>query len=478
MSYCHLNPVGINFNNGFGTQPKNLIVNNINGASCLTTCGGGGCGTPGALSAGSITTSSAVVSWGAVSGATSYNLQWKLSSSGTWTTVTGLATTSYSLTGLAANTTYNYQVQAVCAGGSSSYSGAASFTTLASGGCPDALEPNNSTAAPGIITLPASINALIASSTDADYYRFTLSATSNISIGMSNLAGDYDVRLLNSGGTQLAISQAGGTTSESITYNNAAAGTYYVHAYGYNGAFSATQCYLLTVSATVVSGCSDPYEPNNTNSTAYVISPNTTRTALISSSTDQDWFQFANNATQHNIKLTLTTLPGDYDLRLYRSTTYLAVSQNGGTTSETINYNTSTVSSLYKANVYGYNGVFSTTQCYTLTVQISSSNFLPGGNLEGEAIDDGAWKDQLGEGLVIFPNPANDQVTVIVPQSDEVSTVEIIDAMGRTLMSTQQQNEGGEMRFVMDVRDLPAGMYLVRATQGDHSSLQRVMIAR
>ncbi len=45
MSYCHLTSNGINFNNGFGTQPGNLIRNRVNAASCLTACtpGGGSC---------------------------------------------------------------------------------------------------------------------------------------------------------------------------------------------------------------------------------------------------------------------------------------------------------------------------------------------------------------------------------------------------------------------------------------------------
>jgi hypothetical protein len=39
MSYCHLLPeVGINFANGFGPQPGNVIRNRFNGASCLGTC--------------------------------------------------------------------------------------------------------------------------------------------------------------------------------------------------------------------------------------------------------------------------------------------------------------------------------------------------------------------------------------------------------------------------------------------------------
>lgn len=35
MSYCHNDPVGINFNLGFGPQPGNVIRNTVNGANCL-----------------------------------------------------------------------------------------------------------------------------------------------------------------------------------------------------------------------------------------------------------------------------------------------------------------------------------------------------------------------------------------------------------------------------------------------------------
>ena len=46
MSYCHLmNGVGINFSNGFGTQPGNLMRNRYNGASCST----GSCVAPGCV---------------------------------------------------------------------------------------------------------------------------------------------------------------------------------------------------------------------------------------------------------------------------------------------------------------------------------------------------------------------------------------------------------------------------------------------
>ncbi len=44
MSYCHVSPVGINFNLGFGPQPGNVIRNTVNEpGNCLGTCGAPSC---------------------------------------------------------------------------------------------------------------------------------------------------------------------------------------------------------------------------------------------------------------------------------------------------------------------------------------------------------------------------------------------------------------------------------------------------
>lgn len=255
MSYCHLTSSTIKFANGFGPQPTALIVNRINSMSCLTACGST-CGIPIGLNATAITNTGATLTWGSISGATSYTLQWKLSSSGTWTTVTGIAATSYALGGLTAANSYDFAVLAVCPSGSSIYSGIYTFVTT--GGCVDSLEPNNSTGAAPTVALPANINALIASNGDVDYYRFTLAVISDITLTMGNLAGDYDLRLLDNTGAQLAISENGNTTNESISYPSAPAGTYYIHVFGYNGAFSATQCYVLNASAVAVPQCNTP----------------------------------------------------------------------------------------------------------------------------------------------------------------------------------------------------------------------------
>ena len=41
MSYCHLTSAGINLNNGFGSQPGNVIRSRVTAASCLQECDGG-----------------------------------------------------------------------------------------------------------------------------------------------------------------------------------------------------------------------------------------------------------------------------------------------------------------------------------------------------------------------------------------------------------------------------------------------------
>ncbi|MFN8339478.1 MAG: zinc-dependent metalloprotease [Saprospiraceae bacterium] len=50
MSYCHLTNVGINFSNGFGSQPGNVIRSKVTNAACTQACSGGGGGSGGGSS--------------------------------------------------------------------------------------------------------------------------------------------------------------------------------------------------------------------------------------------------------------------------------------------------------------------------------------------------------------------------------------------------------------------------------------------
>lgn len=252
MSYCHLTSSTIKFANGFGPQPAALIQNRVNSATCLPNCGSS-CDAPGSLFVTGLTPTAATLNWLNV-GASSYDVEWRAVAAPDWILIAGVTGTSAPLTGLIEGTAYEFRVRSVCGGATSPYSASTGFTTPLP--CPDALEPNNTLATAADIGLPASISALIATSNDVDYYRFTIAQASSISIFMGNLPADYDVRLLSSTGTQLAISQNGGTSSEFISYA-AVGGTYVVHVYGWNGANNAVQCYSLSINA-VANTCEQP----------------------------------------------------------------------------------------------------------------------------------------------------------------------------------------------------------------------------
>ena len=71
------------------------------------------CGTPSGLTATSVAVNSATLGWAAVPGAMSYTVQYKLSSSSSWATVSS-STNSVTVNGLTAATSYDFKVLATC----------------------------------------------------------------------------------------------------------------------------------------------------------------------------------------------------------------------------------------------------------------------------------------------------------------------------------------------------------------------------
>lgn len=103
-------------------------VNSPYATSQFTTTGTP-CNTPTGLVTREVSPSNARLEWAVVSGAQSYNLQYKTAAATTWTTVTGITGNIHTISGLVSNTVYNCKVQTVCASGSSAYSSVVSFTT-------------------------------------------------------------------------------------------------------------------------------------------------------------------------------------------------------------------------------------------------------------------------------------------------------------------------------------------------------------
>jgi len=405
------------------------------------------CNVPAGLASGPITNTSVVLSWGAVSGATSYTLQWKTTAGSTWTTVAGLTSTSYALNGLASGTAHQSQVSTVCSNGSSAYATVVSFTTTATSTC----------------SVPSGLASGSITTTSA-----------SLSWGPVSGATSYTVQWKTTAGSTWTT--VTGLTATSYVLTGLAASTAYQYQVRTNcasssSAYSSAAFFTTTSPAT----CSDVYEPNGSRNSARVIPVNTSITGLLTTQYDQDWFKFANTASASNIRVSVTGSPANYKINLYRGSTMVGSSNAPGTADELIVYNTTNVSSSYTVRVSSVGGTYNTTLCYTLSVQIGSTSFMmEGGSPEGIAEEDNIEvEDELG---FIFPNPANDQVTISLPASDLLTTVELYDISGRVVGMIDHPSTTATGNVVLYLSGQPAGVYLLRISRGADTKVHRLVI--
>ncbi|MEI7470999.1 MAG: T9SS type A sorting domain-containing protein [Chitinophagaceae bacterium] len=387
----------------------------------LDNCTPALCGDPAGLTATSITNTGATLGWTAVASAISYDVDYKLSTAATWTNLaTATALTSVSVSGLTQGTLYDWRVRATCAAGSGNYIGA-QFTT----------------------TAPASCNAPAGLSSSA-----ITSSTATVSWSAVSGAANYTVDYkLASAATW--TNAAAATTATSLGLSGLAVSTLYdwrvlanCTTVGLTSAY--TQAQFTT---TAVSTCPGIYDvsTNGTASGAATIPFNTDIKGLINTTTDNDFYKFV-ITTAGTATITLTTLPADFDLRLYRSngTTQLAVSQNAGTTSETItrSYTTGT----YYVKVNGFSGANNTTICYTLKVQLGT-----------------AAKPELepaGNGIVkVYPNPVTNILNVsVLGQISPSASLRITDVNGKLMLTKALINNPQ----AIDISQLPKGVYMIK----------------
>jgi Metallo-peptidase family M12/Fibronectin type III domain/Secretion system C-terminal sorting domain len=162
-----------NINNLSAATSYNVRVATVcNGATSaysttsFTTSGSGGgvtCNAPANISA-TTTTTTAQSSWTAVNGASSYNLQWKNSTSATWSTPVVVTTNSYAISGLSAATNYDIRVSTACGSTTSGYT-TGTFTTAPVAGCG---------ASPTVTTVPAQTSAVVTWTSSAGANTYTL----------------------------------------------------------------------------------------------------------------------------------------------------------------------------------------------------------------------------------------------------------------------------------------------------------------
>jgi hypothetical protein len=137
---------------------------------------------------------------------------------------------------------------------------------------------------------------------------------------------------------------------------------------------------------------------------------------------------------------------------LYSSngTTQLAISQAGGTASETIT-RTYTAGTYY-VRVYGYNGANSATVCYTLRVALGTAT-----------IPDILIANSDKARLVLYPNPAQDKLNIYIANYDQQKVIEIFNINGQRVFMTKES----ENNSTFDISKLTGGLYLVKVSAPD-----------
>jgi hypothetical protein len=412
------------FSAGQAARAQALFATGGSRASLLTSPGCGTVTPPPAcsvsgLAATIITASSATLTWTATSGASSYNVQYKVSTATTWTTANA-TTNSLALSGLSASTQYQFQVRAVCSGTTGAYSAASSFTTSA--------------------TAPAGTTLTIGTGT---------STSGNTPYG--TYFSDHRTQILV---TRAELVSAGYTSANSIIRSLA--------------------FYVTTASTQVMNGFTIRIKHvTNTSFSNNSFLSNSGSTTVFSGS-----FTALANAWNTHTFTTPFTYNGTNNLLIeicWDNSTFTTDSQVRFST-------TSSNMTLFKRQDVTSGGICATSSG-TRTTSRPNLRFVFSNtaNREFAPVDVEPIMDAPQPSFTIFPNPGYDQVTFKYAVSETVPvSIRVFNISGQQVadMNLGMQTEG-EYQQNFNLAQWPgisAGLYFCTITMGDQTLTTRMMV--
>ncbi len=220
----------------------------------------------------------------------------------------------------------------------------------------------------------------------------------------------------------------------------------------------------------VSNNCVDIYEFNNTFSTAKEIPVNTAITALIDNQYDNDYFLIKNDELKRDIKLCLTNLPADYDVRLYDVNHQLiGSSTKSDKTDEKIIFRNAPVG-IYYVRVYP-NAGNSSSQCYKLSIDLINADLLR----EDESTVSQNIKNV--DVLKVFPNPVSEIMKIeIETEFEGEATIRLLDMTSREILHTKQSLTKDINNLQVDVNNLRDGVYMLHIQYGNQSLSKKAVI--
>jgi hypothetical protein len=228
--------------------------------------------------------------------------------------------------------------------------------------------------------------------------------------------------------------------------------------------------------------CVDAYEPNNTLSTAQLLGNTIKTTGIISDVRDRDWFSIKTTIGT-TVKISITGLPADYDMRLFDNRLRLVQSsENQGTSDEKLKYTTTAGQEFLLLYIYGYNGAFNADKCYSLQISSSingvtlnnatnNSNPIDMPNFNS-TIDSNLinFREKRGEkrvyteGSLMSPNPTNGVLNIELP-TNNAAKIQVFNPRGQLFLEHKKPFLDDFNRCAIDLSSAHSGIYLVKIEQ-------------
>ena len=485
----------------------------------FTTQGFTSCNAPSGLSTLSITTNSAVASWNTVSGAISYDVDYKASSSGNWINIaSGTTSTSWSLLGMPAATSFDWRVRANCSSGSSGYA-QTSFSTLSqlalcsapTGLSTSAITASAATANWAPVNGATSYNVDYKPASSADWITIA-NGTTSLQWTLSGMEATttYDWRVRanctpgNSSYTQMQFTTLGTGSCGApggLTTSNITSGTATMNWNAVSGAFAYTVQYKAASSGTWLTAASATY------STSYNLYG-------LSAGTTYDWRVYANcslteagnfSTTQFTTsgstpQSTVSGCPGPNDVSTNGAISGAAAISLNTDVKGTIDVRNDidhyqfTISSYGTINVWlttlpaNYdlavlngsgtqiaiaetNGTQSESVSLSLSPGIYYAKVYPRGNAYSASscytlrVQTGTASDVIVKkdlDLNLFPNPAESQLNVWIGGFTRKAEIRVYDMTGKLVM----QQLTGNTLTQLNIAKLTAGIYMVKVNDG------------
>ncbi len=188
---------------------------------------------------------------------------------------------------------------------------------------------------------------------------------------------------------------------------------------------------------------------------------------MINPAGDNDYYKFV-ITTAGTATVTLSALPADYDLRIYKSngTSQVASSSNAGTTSEVITR--SYTAGTYYARVFGYNNANNATSCYNLRIDLGTA--ARGVN---EMLITSSGR------LSVSPNPVSTNANIVFTAAGNgTATIIVTNQTGAVVLKQTSAAVKGDNIKQLDVTGLSNGVYFVRVSTGDKVEVAKIVVVK